>query len=353
MATQQVGRKPKAPTLRKHKTGQYCCQWANKVHYLGTDRTEAETRYQAQLAEWSIWVTMQTMERQAVVERRKGPTINEGIERFLVAKSAELDRDGIAKYRSILKRLSAFAGNHQLEGLTPLLLQRLKENLRQQGYSPKTINHTLMSVRTMTRLLAGLGLMTRHDYSVVSPLALPPPEPKGMTLDEVRAFIAKATEAREQVGLAVRLQVLTACRASELPKLVNGEGVWEAEGIFRLAHHKTEKKAKRHRHLVLSKEAREILAKLKPHQWADGHYYSIAVIRIMGEGPGRLRHTAAGLLVRNGISRAEAGEFLGHAIGRVSLTYIPPVETFGRLMEIAERLSEVLAGRVKGRRKAA
>lgn len=37
----------------------------------------------------------------------------------------------------------------------------------------------------------------------------------------------------------------------------------------------------------------------------------------------------------------------------MSLSYIPPVECFKRYMEIAERLSEVLAGRYKVKRKAA
>jgi len=346
-------KQPKPPTLRLHPTGVYFVEWGKKVRYLSAHKPTADALYPKELAAWAAWVasaaqapTIAPKVEAPIRNPQGGMTVAQGLQRFLTAKGAELDKEGLRHYKKNLGRLTRFMGKQSLASLTPSKLQDLKEELS-KTYSPKTTNHTILSVRSMMKLLAGLGLCERIDYSAVNVIALEPPPPKGMSLGEVQDFIAKGMDARDQIGLACLLQFLTGMRASELPRIINGDGVWEAENVFRFNRHKTGKKAKRHRYIVLSPMAMATLKRLKPKQWANGHYYGIAVARIMGEGPGRLRHTAASILVRNGVSRAEVDEWLGHSVGRVSLTYIPPVEMFEQWGAISAKLQFIFAPKKK------
>lgn len=364
--------KTTTPKLRLHATGQYFVQWGGRVKYLGSDPIQAQDRYLDQLQQFARWVAdYYKNEKPIPIQKSVTPnnenekkndrsmSFSKAVQLFLKNRGSDIPDVTLKFYRKNLNRLLALQNSDcQIGSVTLQTVIDWKNRMIEEGYSPKTIKHTLTSLRTFWRHLVSLGHAKPLDLSIVSGPTLEPPENKALPLDVLKQEILHAKAVRPVVGLLIELQLLLGCRPSEIPRLFQNQGEWIGTlpyRVFALSYHKTRWKRQR-RYLVFSERAWEIYSQAKVLMarqsrasrntgclWQDGYYYGVAVSDIVGHGPGVYRHSSATLIVRAlGYSRSRASEYLGHAVGAVSLSYISPTELFEQNKEIAEKLSCLL-----------
>jgi integrase len=146
---------------------------------------------------------------------------------------------------------------------------------------------------------------------------------------QVQAHLRKALAVRKDDVLFRHLavQYLAFARPTELLRLVEGAGVWEAEGVFKLAVSKTESKNGIPRRLILCERALELLSGLKP-TFKTWQTYWRASTDATDTGPHRYRHSAAAhLSARLGAEQYDTVRLmLGH-YGHLGVTpvYTPPL----------------------------
>jgi len=313
-----VTRPPKLSFHKHRKT--YFIKWGGHFHWLGKDRALAERLYLEDatkgLPAWTKW---KISRERATPRPHAVPIVAELLLRFFDAKATEGGPGTLRFYKGSLARFGRRYGRWPADSVTPFVLQTFKDNLLRLGLARKTVNHEIAAVKTAYLWGSDLLLIPPANFRGVRSLPLPPPEPKGYTLTEVREMLKRVDA---DLAAWIALAWLTAARPSEVVRVVNGEGQWAEAGVYRLPG-KTTLRSGHFRHLAFSERALLVLQSCRP-RWRRPGSWSWAMRRVLGPGgPHPLRHGAATHLIRAGVTRAQVDLILGHLPPRVSLTYAP------------------------------
>ena len=335
------------PRLRQHVRGYWFCRWGGRDHHFGRDHAVAERAYHSDpqhgLPGWIRW-----QERKAEV-RRLGPmfasmTVLDLAERFLHSRLTEGGPGREDYYRKHLKRFATAYGADLAAQIRPRDLQALKDGMLARRYAPGTVNHDIGAVRTMFRWATGLEFIPPVSLHGVRKLPLGEVPDRSMTkaavLDYVLGPIPKGKRKRIfpgspnlQAWLAV--SYLAGLRPTEAVHLVNDWGEWAETGVFRVRN-KARQNVRLARHIILSPEALSWYEQCDA-RWTRLDSYSQAVCDALGQGPHRLRHSAATHLLAAKVPRADVDIFLGHYPPRVSLVYMQP--QWKHLRRLAARIT--------------
>jgi len=241
-------------------------------------------------------------------------------------------------------------GDLPISSLTPQHVQQLQLEVAAVR-SPKTCNDYISATVRMVKYAVFKGWRSTMETSFIRPMPKPSPKPKHYSVEDLQSMLTLAKNKKYRAGYdqqrglvyaAIKLQLLTAARPSEVVTLLNGNYVKVEEGVYMLNSSKTDKSSKYPRHLVLCKEAQECL-RLCQGAWPTPMAYLLAVKRTTKKVPHNLRHTGAYFLHRmpNRASREQTDILLGHYPGSVSLTYNPI--HWEEYLEIAERYAQHLS----------
>lgn len=317
------------PQLSWHAaSGQWFCKWNGQWHYFGADKAIADVLYAESMVERAKWRLSVT---RAAGPRRRGRRISvwELYDRFIHAKQAEHRPVTVQFYRGSLRRFVALHKLAPAAAINAMDIQAFKEELLRLAFARKTVNHEVACIKTMIQWGIDLDLLPPVNLHGVRLLKLDPPPAKGYTLAEMRQrFLDLPT--RYKPLWAVNW--LTACRPSELVRVINGQGDWPRPWLFRPHEKKTAG-----RHIVFSKLALIWLRRCAPIV-SRPDTYSLGVRRHCAPGgPHPLRHGAASHLAQLGVDRREIDFLLGHLPPRVSQTYVPA--DYSALLPTASRLT--------------
>lgn len=307
---------PRAPSFQKHKTGVYFTHWGGKNHYFSVDREESYRQYLQSLQAWSEWRAQRNTQRFPPL--RKARLVVDVAEKFLEFKGLEGGAARRRHYANHLRRFLHGFGHRQASTIKATDLHALKEEMLRAGYSPKTINHDLSTVKSLFLWASGVDLIPPVNLRYVRSLALPPTPDKSLTLTQVREML-EAEPVKLKPWLAVNYLALM--RPSEVVTVVNGRGEWEEPWLFR-CHGKVTNRTQEYRRIVFSDEALFWLSKCEPHWSRQDSYYRATERAGLTGGPHPLRHSAATHLAQLGVARHDIDLLLGHLPPRVSRTYV-------------------------------
>jgi len=338
--------------------------------YFSKNRVEAERRFAQALLVYNASKThTPPRRREAAPTRPKVKSsclsVEQAIERLLKEIAPELTEEGLRYHRKNLRRFSVQFGSLPLDAVSGSLVQQFR--LEQAAkYAPKTVNHSLTSLKRLLTYAKDFRWVENFDFEVkaIKLIPLEPPMVRALSLDDAIEYIFSVSKVerahprsdryKRRVMLAMLLHFHLGCRPSELVRLLNNEGEWLEPWAFRLNLSKTSRRTRQYRYLVLSRESRLIYRLIhrpsachqqrgrSPFVWETYEAYGKAVSRLTGRPPHVLRHSAATLLVQDGVSRTDVDEYLGHSISRTSLTYIPLESQLQAWLRIAQRLAGLI-----------
>jgi integrase len=352
------------PKLRFHKpSGQYLVALPTtdgkpKYVYLGRDEKAAQLRYDA------LVVGTVPMAPQPAPTVPTAPRVNlKGTVTVRQAASAMVEYN-VSQHPNRAQRTRLWSnvclkaivdryGDKPISFLETDHLEELQRDLA-KTLANKTVNDYVGMVKRMVKYAAFKKWRAPMETSFLRPMAKPAPRPKHYSLETLQEMFSKARDKKYRGGYdqkrgtvyaAIRLQLLTAARPSEMVTLVSGDYEIVEPGAYLLGKSKTENSSSYPRHLVLCKEAEELL-KLCAGAWKSPMAYLFAVKRATKRVPHNLRHTGAFFLHRmdERASREQTDVFLGHyerCASRVSLTYNPI--RWDEYVGIAERYAKHLA----------
>lgn len=304
------------PSLSKHKaSGQWYVRWGGRCHYLGKDRAKAREAYAEQIVEWAKWRAGRDGPAGLTAPRRDAITVAELVQRFLATKQAECSPATADFYRYALRPFTAIYAPKAAESIKAKNLQAYKELLIGLGHGPKHIKHLLSSVKTLFQYAMDLEDIPAINLHAVKTPRVPRPEPKGYNITAMRGMVNRAPHSLKPW---LRVNWLTMARPMEVVRMVHTDGVWIKPWLFEPTAAKT-----LGRRIVLSTLALKWLKHCDPH-WSRLDSYGKACRRCRGGlTPHPLRHGAAQRLHALGVDRATVELILGHALPRVSETYLP------------------------------
>ena len=305
------------PSLRRHKTGVWFTHWAGEDRYFTVDQKESQTLYMQSLQEWHEWRAARDATKFPPI--RKAKLVIDIAERFLDFKSVEGGDGRRRHYQNHLRRFLFAWGAHRADMIRASDLHALKEQMMQAGFAPKTINHDLSVVKSLFLWASACDLIQPVNLRPVRALSLPPVPNKAMDVQAVEAMI-KAAGDKLRPWLAICY--LAMLRPSEAVKVVNGQGVWEEEYLFRLDRGKTDVRSGEFRRIVFSSAARSWLAKCGRHLTRQDSFFRATQRAGFVGGPHPLRHSGATRLDQLGVDRRDIDILLGHLPPRVSRTYV-------------------------------
>ena len=260
--------KPRVPSYRLHKrSGQAIVTISGKMFYLGLyDSAESKAEYQRLISEWLA-------SGQRAPQPASATTVNELLLAFIRhAKQHYRDADGkhtssVASFKPVMRALKQQYGTASVERFTPKSLKALREQWIESGDSRRYINDNCARIKQIFKWGVSEEMVAESTFRALS------------TVTSLQANRSKAreTEPRQPVPIAdidatlehlpdvvgdmVRLQLLLACRPTELclmrPADIDRTGdVW----VYVPRKHKTQHKGKQ-RHIYIGPKAQTILAK--------------------------------------------------------------------------------------------
>jgi integrase len=364
------------PSLRLHTTGQWFTTWQRKSRYFGADKSIATEKYIAWLnAEYLPWAASRSLDRSAAAG---GPEHLLALAELWLAdvQARGAARSTIDNYRRGLNPLLHALGTVPLASIDTAALIAVRDDLVDTGRASKTINNTLNVWRMLIRWAGPEGLNHIRGVSAraVRGVHSEPPHPLVFTPRHIRQMIRRAalawqsghasfdlfTGPHEPLSIKalsgsrshsaanpaiardvfhwLSLQYLTACRPSEVVRLVHRQGVFEQPFLFRLHRSKTSRKTQSHRYLILSPEALHHFNLATP-RWKTPSGYQHAVGKALGPcgWPHPLRHSAASQLDALGTRREDIARILGHVTTGALKHYLKTAHA--RLLPTVARLT--------------
>lgn len=236
----------RAPSYRKHASGQAIVQIDGRIFYLGTWGTPASrAEYERLIAEW------RQTGRKLPPAPGQAISVAELLVAFLRHAKVHYVRDGkqTGEYRAFviaLRPVKRLYAEHAVDVFGPLALKTVRDELIAAGYARRSINiqvgrirrvfkwgveNELVEPSVLQRLQAVAGLRGGHPGVKESKRVLPVPDA------DVDAVLA---DVPTPVAAMIRLQLLTGMRPGEVVQMrmrdIARDGdVW----TFRPARHKT------------------------------------------------------------------------------------------------------------------
>ena len=330
----------KVPTLRRHVTGVYFCQFAGTRRYFSIDLEESRKAYREALREWTIWQDERATTKKHALHQ---PRVVDIVRAYLDSRRTDTSPEQHLWARYHLGRFTRTWAALAADDFNARLLQAFKSDLvdmtstRGKKLAPKTVNHDIRAVKALFRWASDMGYCREVNLRAVKTVPMPQLARKAITpahveriiqtaLGELRAVhpkTGKALEPNPAIAPWLALNYLAALRPSEVVRLVHGDGVWIGKGLFQPRVSKTYRDGRHPRVYIITDEAKMWLQHARPI-WNCMKNYGAAARRAVGPGlPHPLRHSAATHLVASGVPRAEVEIVLGHYPRAVSQTYIP------------------------------
>ena len=330
----------KVPTLRRHSTGVYFCQFAGQRRYFTVDLEESRAKYREALRDWTIW---QDDRAQSRAHARTQYRIIDIVRAYLDSRRTDTSHEQWLWARYHLGRISRIWAALPADDFNARLLQAYKSDLvdfisrRGKKLAAKTINHDIRAIKACFRWASDMGYCREVNLRAVKLVPLPQLARRALAPADIERIIrtalgqveaihpktGKRLEPNADIAPWLALNYLAALRPSEVVRLVHGEGVWIGRGLFQPRISKTYMDGRHPRVYILTDEALMWLQHAKP-KWNCMKNYGAAARRAVGPGlPHPLRHSAATHLVASGAPRAEVDLVLGHYPRAVSQTYVP------------------------------
>lgn len=246
-----------------------------------------------------------------IEEARDAPTMRELAERYL-EKVASGKKSGDADERTVRRLILPALGSFKVEAVTYQDCEQLNRSLKA---TPVMANRTLTIVKLMFKLAIREGWRGDNPAALVEAYSEKGRE-RYLTDDEYpRLFQALQDEPDQRGADFIRLLLLTGARSGEVSAMR-----WQDVDLASATWKKPTTKTGRSHLAALSAPAMEIIAR----QPRDGERVFPRVVRhvwarvrtaagIEDVHLHDLRHSAASLLVSDGISLKVIGEVLGHA----------------------------------------
>jgi site-specific recombinase XerD len=330
----------KVPTLRRHVTGVYFCQFAGQRRYFSVDLEESRKAYREALRDWTMW---QDDREQNRVHARKRARVIDIVRHYLASRITDTSPEQHLWARYHLGRFTRIWAALPADDFNAQLLQAFKTDLvdmitdRERKLSPRTINHDIRAIKALFRWASDMGYCREVNLRAVKTVAMPQLARKGISVEAVERIInvalgrvsainpktGRPLEPNPNAAAWLAINYLAALRPSEVVRLIQGDGEWIGKGLFQPRISKTFKDGRHPRVYLLSDEALMWLRHARP-TWNCMKNYGAGVRRAVGPGfPHPLRHSAATHLVASGAPRAEVDVCLGHYPRLVSQIYAP------------------------------
>jgi integrase len=327
------------PKIRFHKaSGQYLAVLpksggGHRYLYLGRDENAARSRLDAELASLPTCTPSLADDVVAVVlpkRKERGVTVRLAAESLIDYAGAN-GVDNPEKHRKWVRQcLSALLeahGSMLVARLEVEHLEAIQEALKKE-HKPCTVRHYVSNMKRLVKYAAHMGWRETIEFQFMRRVSMPAAKPKHYSLDLLSKYLCAARDKdyswKAKSGIvynAMRLQLLTACRPSEVFRLLNGQYEIVEDGVAILNKSKTDKSAGVARTILLSPLAKEMLSTKVDWKCPLGYYW--ACKHAFNDKPHNLRHSAAWMLHRmpERPSREDVDVVLGHKLDGVSLVY--------------------------------
>jgi|GEM_PF-5337227 len=301
--------------VRQHKLGHFIIRNKGKDVYLGLNFSEAQHRaiqlfgpnkviLQAQSPKVNSagnrrWVnrSMQEIERNTKpVTVLKGRTFNMAAGLLLNTMGDE-QVEGRKHLRKTLGAFLAVYGEKSIHSFRPEDLLKFRAVLT-KGYSPKTQNHHVASVRRLLTFIYELQWVeVPFRLGALKAARLPPAPDKALPVAQIREILTAVGERDLNLARWLLLQFYTVGRTTEMPKLVGRKGTFEPKYpyVFRLTRGKTDLQTGEPTRIVLIPEAMRLLEVIEPAYSTEDRYQK-ACRRLRGELPPELQDWSPGLM---------------------------------------------------------
>lgn len=319
------------PALKFHETKRVYYTRSMGVYYsLGSDKRAAEVKHAEIVGEWA-----REKKRDSITKGRRVArlTVTELYQRFIDSKVHDRSAETVTSLRNWLRAFVSLHFNQPASSIRPTTIHEFRQGLIRRSLSVRTINHQISAIKAMFRWAAELEMIPPIMVDAVKLMRLPPVKPRGYSIEKLHKMLAKTTPPHLQWW--IMLQWLTMARPMEMCRIVAGKGEWVEPWLFKPHQAKTS-----NRLIVFSEAALRVLSQCAP-RWSSHAAYRRALNRYGCLPPHPLRHGAATYLLERGVDRPTVDLLLGHALPRVSETYMP--KNWRTLRESTPILEEPLA----------
>lgn len=326
------------PKMRKQARGTYKVRMFGKDYGLGRNHKEALKKYET-LKQW--WheeqakrIREKRLRQDRTKARRKPLSMAEAFEIYL---DDLLERKGPASHEREADHVNRCSSH--FEGLLasdvgPAEINSMAKALLAQSYAPKTINHAISITKRSLKHCMASELIPERSLQHARALPLEPVKDESRTIADVRRAIVREASKGLQPWMAINY--LTACRPSEVIRIIRQEGEWIHPRVLRLSVSKTDLQATVHRHILFSLEALWWLNEADPDQYAHATSYMRTARDYMG-GKVLRKSAATHLMAQYKVSFGDTQIILGHYPPRTQVTYVLPF--WVGLLSFVSRLS--------------
>jgi integrase len=354
--------------VRQHSRGHFLIRDKGKDVYLGTEFFAAQAKAVELLGEDRVKILkapnttarqrLRNILRESTLRACEGERRDPQVVRMLAITwqhvhdelleqiKAECDKEGVRHFQKTARPFLDAFGDHDCSSLLPQHLSKFRVQILTH-YSAKSVNHRLATTRRLLRFAFDMSyVQTPYQMGMLRSVKLPPSPDKSLSAEEIRKLIAAVAQHNDNLARMLLLQFWTCMRPSEVPKVVYRRGTFEPRypGVFRLKNGKTDKQTGEPTRIVLPDEAISLLETIKPN-YCNARNFDKGC-RIVARkmecdwSPGPLRHSAATILIDNGVDGEIVETCLHHTPGRIRRTYQPP--PYAKAREALKILSELV-----------
>lgn len=248
--------------------------------------------------------------------------------------SAERAKATIKWTKLAIKHLEDLGMPRLLRDITPMVLQKVKERMIQEGLGKHNVNRCMQALKAIMHLGEKWGLCPKQDWTTIAKLKTP----KGRVVFHTNEEIDKLLEACPSEGweLVVLLGADAGLRRGEIAHLRWSDVDFNNNQIY-VAPDKTVN----HRYVPMTETLRKALEKAKKGQQTEfvinvgqgkgahrhskdyltAYYKQISKKAKVPSFLHKLRHTFASQLVQNGVDLYSVSKLLGHSSIKMTEIY--------------------------------